>query len=177
MDIIKLEIMLIILIAIAALIIVGYFLNGTLIAIHRRKTLQDKLESIMEALKLQPSEKEYFADKMLVLDITNKLVVYLDYFNFEKVTLIDLEDLKECRLKVRGLVVRLDLIFHSSYKEKFSIIFYRRFVDPNDSRCRLTATARRWNELLLQSIESRKEFDYRIQAHSNHCELVSYAES
>lgn len=162
MDLMNLEIILIIAVAIPALAAIGFFFRRQVIRIGRKRALHGKLRKITRVLKLQPYKKDYFSDKMLVLDITNKMVVYLDYFNFKDITLIDLQDLKECKLLVRRLVVRLDLIFHNPCREQISIVFYQRFVDSDCLRGMLTTKARRWNELFMQSIESSKEFEYGI---------------
>lgn len=151
MDLITLEFILIILIAVIALIIIVYFLRETLTERNRKKKLQRRLLKIMKILKLQPYKKDYFSNKFLALDSTNKVVLYLDHLKSETATLIHLKHLKECKLLVRGLIVRLDLIFHDVNDVRFSIIFYRRFVDPDNSRNFLTDKARKWQELFLQS--------------------------
>jgi hypothetical protein len=155
----NLEIIFIVLIAIP---VICFFFRRRLISIRRKKVLQEELQKITRVLKLQPYKKDYFSDKVLVLDITNEKVVYLDYFNFKGVTMIDLQELKECKLLVRSLVVRLDLIFHNPCRQQISIVFYQRFVDSGCLRRKLTTKARTWNGLLMRSIGSNKKFEYGI---------------
>ena len=116
MNIMQLEILLIG-VFISAFTVTGYLLGKFVISLYRKKLLSQKLNSLVKNHKLKPSKKLYFSDKLLVLDTYKKVALYLDYFNLNKVTFIELEDLKDCRLVIRSLMVRLDLIFHNPSKK------------------------------------------------------------
>jgi hypothetical protein len=162
MNIMQLEILLIIGVLITALTVIGYLLGMFLISMYRREVLSRKLKSLVRNHKLKPSRKLYFSDKLLVLDVCKKVAVYLDYFNLNKVTFIELEDLKDCRLVIRSLMVRLDLVFHNQSKKPISIVFYHRLLNHQALRCGLTTKAKVWNAIFMNSITNEKEFEYGI---------------
>lgn len=162
MNIMQLEIVFIIAVFIAMLTVMGYFLVRFLISMYRQIVLRNRLKGILTDHKLKPSKKSCFSDKLLVMDDYNKVVVYLDYFNLNKPILIELEDLKECKLVIRNLIVRLDLIFHNDCKKPVSIVFFHQLLNRRALRCRLTIKARKWNAVFIHSIDSNKEFEYGI---------------
>lgn len=89
-------------------------------------------------------------------------MVFLDYFSHRNDLVIDLQELDECKLLVRRLVVQLDIKFNNPCKEAFSIVFHQRFADPDYLRSSLTTKARVWKELLTKSIENNRDFEYGI---------------
>lgn len=161
MNIRQLEILLIG-VFISAFTVTGYLLGKFVISLYRKKLLSQKLNSLVKNHKLKPSKKLYFSDKLLVLDTYKKVALYLDYFNLNKVTFIELEDLKDCRLVIRSLMVRLDLIFHNPSEKPISIVFYHQLLDYQALRYSLTTKARMWNAIFMNSIDSEKEFEYGI---------------
>ena len=156
------ETIVLVIIGLSGLFLVGFVLKKHLGRLQRRRELQKKLNEITGVTHLQASKKEFFSDKLLVLDKANKKLVFLDYFNVKNNAIIDLQDLKECKLHVRNLVVQLELKFDNPYRDSCFIVFYQRFIAPEYERYRLTIKARRWNDMLTQAIASTREFEYGI---------------
>ena len=162
MNIMQLEILLIIAVFMTVFTVIWYLLGKLVSSLCRKNVLSKKLKNLVKSHKLKPSKKLYFSDKLLVLDVCKKVAVCLDYFNLNKVTFIELEDLKDCRLVIRSLMVRLDLVFHNPGKKPISIVFYHQLLNHQALRYGLTTKARVWNAIFMNSIDTEKEFEYGI---------------
>lgn len=149
-------------ISVSGTLVLGVFLRNLVAKINRRRNLEMKLRELARLIDLQPFKKDFFSDKLLVLDKVNRKLIYLDYFNSKHNEMIDLPDLKECRLLIRGMAVRLELRFNNPYRDAVYINFYQKFVDAEYSRSLLSAKARLWNQVITTAISQSREFEYGI---------------
>ncbi|MEJ6982243.1 hypothetical protein WG906_17390 [Pedobacter sp. P351] len=162
MGLIDFPVAMIIIVAIPLVIGIGFLLRNQVISLQRKEKLRKRLNEMTKFIHFDSCKKEYFSDKLLVLDEVNKKVIFLDYFNYKNNTIIDLHDLKDCKLLVRRLAVQLELKFENSCRDACRITFYQRFVDPGYRRSNLTAKARRWKDLITKAIANNREFEYGI---------------
>lgn len=149
-------------ISVSGTLVLGVFLKNLVAKINRRRNLEMRLRELTRLINLQPFRKDFFSDKLLVLDKVNRKLIYLDYFNSKYNDMIDLSDLKECRLLIRGMAVRLELRFNNPYRDAVYLNFYQKFVNAEYLRSQLSAKARLWNEVLSSAIIESREFEYGI---------------
>lgn len=140
----------------------GLLIAGFVIRMQVRKSvwkndLRSNLEGIISVTDFVPYKTDYFAKKALALDLRNKKLIYLDHANDTNNVIIDTNDLQECRLIRKNLCVKIDLIFTDPDKQRRSIIFYQRYVNPEFTRSGLTVKARYWKHILTQQIPAKEE--------------------
>ena len=149
-------------ILLVAIIVSGIAICLSIFAIRRIRTsrrnreLFSTMTEIATLRKLEIKEWECIGSQILGIDPHLEELIFLDYKNVDRNTLIDLKQIEDCQLILGKFSLQLELTFSSAGRPPLSILFYCEYADRGSSKLHRIRSAKKWRTM-IHEVMDRKE--------------------